>query len=435
MITDAQAEQAVLGALLLEPECWAECGDLLAPVEVFSDAAHRVIAETVIGILRAKKTLDIVTLTSALTDRGVLGKTVPQELPLALATSLGTPGKVRHYAERLRDLWAKRQAVAAAREFATGEMNEPAEVLLSRLVTRLQRIETGKAGQARRLPGIMLEVVEDLGEQAKNPNAAKAAFLPTGFRRLDDVIGGFRPGVLSVFAARPSQGKSALAVAMADNLAARGLGVAAFWLEDDAKDFARRTLIRRSRIASTLLRRGDYLTAQHWDRLGAAVPDVNWPIWVDDTHGLTSTEIGLRMRRLVREHPEIRVVMADHLGEIRIDREQRWGDRHDLAVGQAAKDFRDAAKDLGICPVLFVQLNRQVERRTQEGFKLSDLKDSGDIEAAARMVGFLHRPQDEKRKGQFIIDVQKNTGGPCPAEVQLDWMEDFMSVEGEASRD
>jgi replicative DNA helicase len=150
----------------------------------------------------------------------------------------------------------------------------------------------------------------------------------------------------------------------------------------------------------------------------------NHPIWVDDAKGLTASDIGSRMRRLKREHG-CRVFFIDHLGELRLEYRSRE-DRHDLALGNAFRHLRKVAHDLQVILVVLHQMNRAVDSRADSTPRLSDLRDSGDLEAIARVIMFLSRP--EGMPGRFVIDVAKNTNGPT-GRCMLSWLENYMAVQ------
>ena len=237
------------------------------------------------------------------------------------------------------------------------------------------------------------------------------------------MTGGIAAGKVTVIGARPSVGKTALLAALADNLAAHGTPVGIFELEDEEETLARRALARRAKIATTLLRgHGKTLREEHWAKLAAPhmLPTYDFPIYVDDTHGLTAEDVVARMRRMVRERG-VRVFFVDHLKEIRF-RDRRDG-RSDLAISEALCALRDGAKALDAGLVVLHQLNRDIERRKDQTPTLADLKDSGDIEAIARVVIFLSRQGKD-----FILDVAKQAEGP-KGQVFLDWLEDSMGIE------
>lgn len=420
---DLEIETALLGSLMADDAAWDAVSDLVKP-QLFESSAHREIAAAVFELRTQRRPADPVSV-RALLARKPSGALLPGEAVDMVANAPGAPSSAREYASQLRDRWACRELKRIAREALEDEAGTAAD-RLSRVQQHLSGIEVGKPTNARHLSLLVVDLLEELKQQHDRARSgAQDSLFPTGFSGLDALIAGFRPGMLSVFAARPSVGKSSWAVALADNLAARKIPVGIFWLEDDWRDLTRRVIARRAKVKAAGLRHGSFLTTQVLNQIEQSAEQlITAPIYVDDTHGVTASEIAFRMRRMTREHG-VRVFIADHLGEIGIEREDRWGDRHDLALGRAARLFRDTAKDLDAAPILLVQMNRQVERRADPTPKLADLDGSGQIEQAARLIGFLSKPADVPNS--FVIDVLKNTSGP-QGQVHARWMEDYMTM-------
>jgi replicative DNA helicase len=219
-------------------------------------------------------------------------------------------------------------------------------------------------------------------------------------------------------------------VALAANFAARGIPVGMFWLEDDWRDAVRRFLSRRLCAEAWRLRGAPAKALDYVTKFPDFVDRSDLPLYVDDTHGLTITDIQARMRRMSREHG-VRVFVLDHLGEVKIEREERWGDRHDLALGRVAREYRDAAKSLGAVPILISQMNRRIEQRGADSVpQMSDLDGSGQVEQAARLIAFvqLHRNERLEPKGTGALHIVKATGGQTGT-VDLKWSTQSMTWE------
>lgn len=413
---DLEAEQALLGSLLLDGAAWGEVEDLFDPA-AFVYGTHRQVAEAVMEVQKAGEGLDAVVVMGKLRDAG---QDRAAESVMELARSVGTASGARFYAERLRALYVRREAIAVAQELLAQAGSGDAAI--EEAVSKLMRLETGKAVRAEPLQSIIVRRLEALDAQRTAGAGSASDIIPTGFRRLDQLVAGFRPAMPWVIAARPGIGKSALASALIDNVSNQGIPCGVFQLEDEAVALADRAIARRARIASTFLRHGANLRADHWRDILAMKTD--HPVWVDDSKGLTARELAARMRRMVRDHG-CRWFLVDHLGELELEyRGER--DRHDIALGRAARTLRKAAHDLGVALVLLHQLNRETERRAEDSTpKLSDLKDSGDLEAIARVVVFLVRPASVP--GGFQMHVAKNTNGPRGI-ATLSWLEDYMAV-------
>lgn len=411
---DEAAEQGVLAALLVDPATWGEVEDIFEP-DLFGRADHRAVAAGIKALIASEQDIEPVVLMGWLRDAG---EPDAADLVLQLLNAVGTSAGARAYMERLRSVWARREVKRIAREAMESELE--GEQLVAFVAGQVARLEVGRVARPRRLDQIILDRIDLLERQGKAGEGELTDFIPTGFRRLDDLIGGFRPGMPALISARPGVGKSALVSALLDNIASQGVPIGVFQLEDEAVALADRAIARRARINSTLLRHGSSLRPEHWQRIMEMRSD--HPIFVDDDKGLTAREVAARMRRFVREHG-VRLVVVDHLGELDMEYLGK-NDRHDLAVGRALRTLRKAAHDLRIALVVCHQLNRDIDKRAADSTpRLSDLRDSGDLEAIARVIMFLGRPEP----GHFMVDVAKNTNGPRGRAV-LGWLEDHMAV-------
>lgn len=419
-----EAEQAVLGALLIDPQAIDAIPELRA--EWFFSVAHQEIAAAIVRLSRERRPLDPVMVHEALESSRKIPDVVPPNMVFGLARGLGTAANVAHYANTIRRLWALRQARLLAARFASNPDLDDAEAAIGALQRDLAAIECGKA-KPRSMLELTAAYVEELQREMANPEA-RVAF-DTGYSLYDKHTGGLRPGVLSVWAGRPGNGKTAFVMGAMAHLARTGVPCAAFWLEDDWRDATRRYHQAANYVPAEHLRGAPARALQAMN--GAALRDMpaQERLFVDDAHGLTVHDITARMRRLHREHG-VRVFFADHLGEMRVDREERWGDRHDLALGRAARVFRDVAKELGAAPVLVSQMNRQVERRTDATPRMSDLDGSGQVEQAARVIAFLSQQRDAAGEPtcEFQVDLAKNTNGK-PGLIKLRWVPERMAIE------
>lgn len=253
----------------------------------------------------------------------------------------------------------------------------------------------------------MFQRLERLEDYQKHPE--KLQVWRTGYAALDAMVGGFRPGHLFTLAARPGVGKSAFVVGIVENLALRGIPVGILQLEDYADSIADRSLMRLARIPSQLMRDGARWDQNLWGRASATLETVSdWPIFVDDQHGRTIHEITGAMRRMAREHG-VKVFVLDNLAEVVIDRQDRSDERLDRALGRIAKQYRDTAAALGAAPLLVVHLNRDVDKRGDGRPRMSDLKNSGELEDASHVVAMLSRPPESD---VLTVDLAKNRNGP-----------------------
>jgi replicative DNA helicase len=410
-VTDAslEAEQAVLGAILSDP-------DALSSIEFRAEwftGPHLAVAQAIQSLAAERKPTDAITVA----QRGA-----PAELVLDLTRSIGTAGNLRHYTAILESLWARRSAKRVMLEALRSERDETGEEFVGRVAESLSAIETKSTSNARRLAEVLYGRLGRIERCQKDPTQIPDVW-PTGFRGLDLLVGGFRPGHLFTLAALRGVGKTSIVSAIADNLGMRQVPVAIFQLEDYADSVADRAVMRRASIPSTLMRDGATWSKEMWARAAKVVESrCDWPIFIDDTHGRTIHDIAGAMRRMHREHG-IKVFMLDNLAEVVVDRKDRADERLDVALGRITKQFRDTANALGAAPVLVVHLNRDADKRTDKP-KLSDIRNSSEIADAAHVVALVSRPPEGR---EVVIDVAKNRNGPT-GEVTLDWDAQFMAV-------
>lgn len=413
-----EAEQAVLGALLADAEALNEIADLFRP-ELFHVPANREIAVEILALAAEQQPVDPVLVHHRLEARKA---GVPAEIPLSLARSVGITANVRHYVEALESLWAKRETRRICAEAARSDRDVGGEEFVAWVAERLSAIETKRGRPAQKLASLMFQRLERLEDYQKHPE--KLQVWRTGYAALDAMVGGFRPGHLFTLAARPGVGKSAFVVGIVENLALRGIPVGILQLEDYADSIADRSLMRLARIPSQLMRDGARWDQNLWGRASATLETVSdWPIFVDDQHGRTIHEITGAMRRMAREHG-VKVFVLDNLAEVVIDRQDRSDERLDRALGRIAKQYRDTAAALGAAPLLVVHLNRDVDKRGDGRPRMSDLKNSGELEDASHVVAMLSRPPESD---VLTVDLAKNRNGP-PGQTDLHFDRDLMAV-------
>ena len=417
---DLQAERTLVLTLVANPAAYDRCGDLLERFMFVDDQAAR-IYDAVQRLLFSAQTVNAVSVQAELVKGGKGGSVLPT---WNRGATVGDE-EVSTLAQRVREMWARREVEALASRLPEIASARGSQAAAAEAAEALAKIQTG-GGRCRSMLELTAEYMTELQRDMSDPQA-RVAF-ETGFERYDRHTGGLRPGLLTVIAARPGVGKSSFVMGMAQHLAKTGVPVGMFWLEDDWRDACRRYHSARNFVAAEDLRGNPRLALQAMNEVALRRPEEQERIFVDDTHGLTVNEITARMRRMVREKG-VRVFFADHLGEMRIEKDDRWGDRHDLALGKAARQFRDTAKELKAAPVLCSQMNRQVERRAEGTARMSDLDGSGQVEQAARVIAFLSKPEDEQGNstGEFHVHLAKNTNG-IPGLVKLKWDAAHMTI-------
>ncbi len=382
---DQGAEAAVLGSVLLNNEALARVLPIVAPGHFYVESSRR-IYQSMIDISRSGKPVDIVTLGNHMMQLGQLERVGGAMAFNDLTDAVSTIANVEHYAKLVRSHAVVRKIIYASMEISakgySGINDVPAYVEEANRAMLLasQGLDVGNGPQ--HIDETLIEIFGEL-ENGEEPRG----MVKTGIGPIDSVTGGLWPGLLTVVAGRPAMGKSSFVLNIATNVALNGKKVLYVTLEDARKYVVMRMLSRYADIdlADLSLRK---VKDDELRRLVDASNKLSGkkPIWIEDTTGLSSSAI----RQIVISHKMyhgLDLVIIDHLGEVNDE-----GDSDTQITSNATKAFRDLAKDLDIPVLLASQLNRKVEERKDKRPILSDLKNSGKIEEAARVVWFLYRP-------------------------------------------
>jgi replicative DNA helicase len=398
----AEAERAVLGAILLNNAVLAQAMMSVSP-EHFYVEAYRRLYTGMIEVADTGQAIDAVTLGNHIKEAGDLEKVGGAAVFASLTNDVAVTTEVGNYAKIVREKAVVRKIIYSAMEISAkgfggvDSVTEYADMANKSILEASRMLQVGKGPV--HIDETLIDVFRDL-ESGEEPKG----IVKTGIDTIDSVTGGLHPSLLTVIAGRPAMGKSSLALNIATNAALSGKKVLYITLEDARKYVVMRMLARFADIDLTdlTLRR---VSQDEWPRLVEAVTKLSGkkPLWVEDTSGLTSTAI----RQIVITHKMFHgldLLMVDHLGEVYDD-----GDSDTAIITSATKTFRDIAKDLALPTVLLCQLNRKVEERKGNRPVLSDLKQSGKIEEAARNVWFIFRPGyyepdgDEWRELELIV--------------------------------
>lgn len=428
-----ETEKALLKVLLVERKTWDLVSAGLRP-EHFLVNAHRLVFSAIQGLHKKQQHVDPITVDAVLAGQGVLGDAVPAGFVHGLLQGPGSIGGAQAYAGQLRRLWAHRAAQQVARRILASDPSADPSEVLSHSVRELQLIESGETAEVQLAGDLMSGVLHRLVDEADGKVPKR--LLKCGLRSLDRIIQGFEPGSPAIFAARPGVGKSVLATRLADGFGEAGAPTAVFWWEDGPDAFGRRAIAGRLKFRASLLREGQAQAKnQYREAIAKVAASRTWPIYVvTASRRMSVQEMCGMIRRLAREYG-IKVFIADHLGELKLNLKDFDG-RHD-ALGDAVREYREVCKEVGAVPILMVQMNREVEREAPAGAppKLSYLFGSGEIEQIARVVGFLSRPAQSEddaldgRPEKLIIHVTKNTNGPKDVKVELNFFPEFMTCD------
>ena len=408
-----EAEQAVLGGLLLDNRAWNDIADRLGEQD-FYRADHQLIWRAICDLIGAGKPCDFVTLTEHLRHRGLLEEAGGLSYLGALANDTPSAANVQAYAELVRERSVLRSLVATGGDIAelgyrpegrdTPELIDQAEQAVFAIRERGARART----DYQKFSPVLDQVYERIQTVRRNPGGS--AGLPTGFREFDKATSGLGPGDLMILAARPSMGKTSLAMNIAENVAIeRRQGVAVFSMEMSAEQLGLRILSSRSGVEMGKLKTGD-LNDTEMDALTWAVGRLrDSPLFIDETGGLSPMDLRAKARRLkMREN--IQLLVVDYIQLMQVPGK---GENRVQEISEISRQLKALAKELSIPIIALSQLNRGLESRDNKRPRMSDLRESGGLEQDADLVVFIYRDwvydkNKDEREAEIIIAKQRN---------------------------
>ena len=430
-----EAEQAVLGSILLDNHALNRTVELLSEIDFYKEA-HRRIFEAMIALSERNEPIDLVTLTNTMTQRNELAQVGGAAYLTELVNVVPTAANVTHYAKIVREKSLVRQLVQTATEIASRgyEMNEGIAELLDDAERRIFGIHDAKMHQSfhpiRDVVRSSFEWIEKRYEQKESITG-----VPTGFRKLDELTSGFHPGDLIIIAGRPSMGKTAFALNIAQHVAVeKRQPVAVFSLEMMSAQLVIRLLCAESRVDAHKLRSG-YLGSADWPKLTAAASRLTEaPLFIDDTSSLSVLELRAKARRLKRDQGRLELIVVDYL---QLMRGRGDAESREKEISEISRSLKALAKELAVPVVALSQLSRAVESRTERRPQLSDLRESGAIEQDADLVMFVYReevykPMDENLRNVAKIIVSKQRNGPT-GDIDLVFLKECTRFESMAS--
>ncbi len=431
-----EAEQAVLGGLMLAADAWERVADRINEDD-FYRRDHRLIFRAINELTSKDMPCDAVTLGEWFEAQGLADQVGGMAYVIELANSTPSAANIVAYADIVREKSVLRQLIDAGTEI-TGDAFQPegrsSQELLETAEQKVFRIaEAGARGRKGFVS--MRAAVKDAFQilHHRYENKGQITGLPTGFSELDDMTTGLQPSDLVILAARPSMGKTALALNMAENAAMRTKkAVAVFSMEMSSSQLAFRLISSLGRINQQHLRTGD-LAEEEWPRVTSAITMLSEAkIFIDDTPALSPGELRARARRLKREH-DLGLIVIDYLQLMQVP-----GNKENRAteISEISRGLKALAKELEVPVVALSQLNRSLEQRTDKKPVMSDLRESGAIEQDADLIMFIYRDEyynaDSPEKGTAEIIIGKQRNGPTGS-VKLAFLGQFTKFENLAS--
>lgn len=413
-----QAEQSVLGGLMLDNQTWDSIAGKVVEGD-FYRKDHRMIFRAIEKLAEKQEPFDVVTLSEALASAGQLNEVGGLAYLGTLAKDTPSAANIVAYATIVRDKSVLRQLIHVGTDISdsafnpegrdTSELLENAERQVFQIAEQRQRGQGGGFTSIKSLLAQAVDKIEMLYEQEGNITGAS-----TGFNDFDEMTSGLQPSDLIIVAGRPSMGKTTIAMNMAENIAIKGdKPVAVFSMEMPGDSLAMRMMSSLGRIDQHKIRTGK-LDDDEWPRLTSAINLLaETKLFIDDTPALTPTEVRSRARRLMREHGQLGLIVLDYL---QLMQSPASGDNRVQQISDISRGLKALAKELNVPVIALSQLNRNLEQRPNKRPVMSDLRESGGIEQDADVIVFVYRDEvynpDSPEKGIAEIIIGKQRNGP-----------------------
>ena len=415
------AEQSVLGGLLLENEALDKVADILSAQDFYRHD-HKAIFQHIAKLIEHNRPADIVTVAESLESTAELSGVGGIAYLGALAQSTPTAANIRRYAEIVHERAVMRQLVVVGSgiaESAYAPNGRDAQQLLDEAEAKIFQIAEGGKQSTQGFVDIKVllpQVADRIDQLFSRDNPSDVTGVPTGFTDLDSMTSGMQGGDLIIVAGRPSMGKTAFSLNMAENVALdTGLPVAVFSMEMASTQLAMRMIGSVGRLDQHRMRTGK-LEDEDWEKLTTALGRLNEaPIFIDEGAGLSSFDVRARARRLHRQTGKLGLIVVDYL-QLMAAPAGRQGENRATEISEISRSLKALAKELD-CPVVALsQLNRSVEQRPDKRPVMSDLRESGAIEQDADVILFIYRDEvynpDSVDKGTAEIIIAKQRNGP-----------------------
>ncbi len=416
-----EAEQSVIGGLLLENEALDKVADILS-AEDFYQFDHKTIFQHITKLIERNRPADIVTVAESLESTAELSQIGGIAYLGSLAQNTPTAANIRRYAEIVRERAIMRKLVTVGSgiaESAYSPNGRDAQQLLDEAEAKIFQIAEGGQRSSEGFQDIKVllpQVAERIDMLFSRDNPSDVTGIPTGFSDLDSMTSGFQGGDLIIVAGRPSMGKTAFSINIAENVALdTGLPVAIFSMEMASTQLAMRMIGSVGRLDQHRMRTGR-LEDEDWEKLTTALGKLNEaPIFIDEGAALSSFDVRARARRLHRQCGKLGLIVVDYL-QLMAAPAGRQGENRATEISEISRSLKALAKELDVPVVALSQLNRSVEQRPDKRPVMSDLRESGAIEQDADLILFIYRDEvynpDSTDKGTAEIIIAKQRNGP-----------------------
>ncbi len=388
---DREAEICTLGSMILDREVIGDTLLILNPDDFYS-SSHREIYERMIALYEKGSEVDLIILKDDFVRSEILERIGGMDYVISLAEAVPTSANAGHYARIVRDKSIQRRLIAQATEIIREARSEPEDVkeLLDSAEQKIFEIgEFGGETTTEHIHDLMKTTLQRI-DSLQSMDQGRVTGLRTGYGDLDDMLDGLHSSELIIIAARPSMGKTSLALNIADNIAVRepnDKGVLVFSCEMSREQVAQNMLCANARIDGHKMRRGQ-LSDEDWQELPLAADRLSRaPIYIDDTPGLSLNGLRAKARRMLARHKEIKVLIVDYLQLLSVS--GRIENRQ-IEITRISQGLKQLARELHVPIICLSQLNRSLETRTDKRPLMADLRESGSIEQDADVVALLH---------------------------------------------
>ncbi len=409
---DLDAEQSVLGSMMLSKEAIMEVAEVISSSDYYQPA-NEAIHDVIMELSGRGEPADPVTVAGELRRRGDLQRVGGAPYLHTLISSVPTAANATYYAKQVRERSVLRRLVSAGTRIAQlgysedgGDVDDIVDAAQAEVFAIAERRQREDYVRFAEMSESILEELEELANRD-----GELAGVPTGFEDLDKLTQGLHPGQMIIIAGRPAMGKSTLALDICRSAALdKGITAAIFSLEMSRSEIAMRLLSAETGVFLTKMRSGQ-MTAEDWTRVSKRLSDVSSsPLFIDDSPNLTMMEIRSKCRRLKQQH-NLGLVVVDYL---QLMSSGKKVESRQQEVSEFSRQLKLLAKELEVPVIAVAQLNRAVESRTDKKPMISDLRESGSLEQDADVIMLLHRPDyynEDERVGEADIIVAKHRNG------------------------
>ena len=423
-----EAEQSVLGSILLDPECLATVAELITEEDFYLEE-HKSIYSAMRQLFVRSKDIDVITLINMLEEEGIYDKSGGTQYIKLIADVVPTAANAKDYAKIVKDKSTLRRIILTCSDISEAAYSEQGAVdkLVGNAEQKIFEIAQQRdTKEFRHIRDILVNVYDNLELLATDKDAASGT--PTGFSGLDSVLVGMGKGDMIIIGARPGMGKTSFAMNIATNVSRQtGKKVAIFSLEMSGEQLASRMLSSEAMVDSYSLRSGK-IEDDDWQKLAHAVQNLSGcEIYIDDSTGLTITQMKSKLRRM----KNLGLIVIDYLQLMQSDKKT---DNRTAEVGDISRNLKIMGKELGVPVICCAQLSRNPESRTGSSGKrpmISDLRESGSIEQDADVIIFLYRDdyyvtdkEDDAENNIAEVIVAKNRHGATKT-VKMGWIPQF----------